>query len=450
MRSAGSPAGFDGLSFQDYAALLTGDVEDYKDADGRPIGEVRASPEARAGVATEYKRCPYSGSRHDHERPMNVSSLRQSTRDWPQIIGALDFVGTAYRRRHPATPPSLAEYWRLATAMSLLPAYFMFRHDGPIADGHIPPFAGSINKMLGGIMSVCSKLTLAELSAGRTAADSVVTPGLILEAAEATGSLIGATEVCAGTPMMLETILRVISHGAAAEREVDRAAIGALLPDPEAFLDYAEAAAELTLVLFVCSLQIGAGMARIARALERPGLETLADRLRDLRARAFFQRYTPGMPIDTERGDALAEAIAPLLRTDVSALLSTRGLPEAGSVHAWCQSRVAAQSLPPECLAVLLGELTGHLGRESEALRILTPLQARVHEALGRPRARHALTGSDLSALFGHTPVDFAEAAFGIHVRNQEGSTLLRCEHGALRVDHSRPHHEDATSGACA
>jgi hypothetical protein len=302
---------------------------------------------------------------------MNVSSLRQAVRDWGGIIGALDVVRTEYLRRHPAAPANLVEYWRLLTAASLLPAYFTFRDREPIADGRIPAFAGSINKMMGGIMSVCGKLALAEMAEGRAVADVLVTPRLILEAAETTGSLIGASEVCAAPATMLEEVLTVISHGAGG-KAVDRGPIRALLPDPEAFLDYAEASAELTLVLFVLSLKIGAALAR----LEPPS------------ANRFFQTYTLGLPIEAALGDELALAFAPLLRSDISALLRS-------DISALLRSDISALLEAPE-------------PPDAEALRVVNRLRARIHAALGRPPASRDLEGADLSALFGDPPTHAA------------------------------------------
>lgn len=407
------------LADERYAALLTGNVENLKDEDGRPVGEVRASAAAREGVHTELKRCPYPGTRKNHACPMNVSALQQTARDWPQILGALDFVRTVYRRRHPAAAPNLVEYWRLVSAMSLLVAFVHFRAEDPIADGRLPAFGASINKMVGGIMGVCSKLALQEMSEGRPVADVTVTPQLLLEAAETTDSLIGSTEVCAGPTSMLAEILDVLSNGSA-DASVDRTKIRAILPDPSAFLDYAESVSELTLVLFVLSLELGASLFRIERVLEGALTPTTVAAFATVREKAFFGHYTLGMPMDPEHGSEMASEMAPLLRTDVRAICRLSDRPDNAIDPAILVDLRARWphgiDLAPPQRDALLEELALHLTREWEAVRMIETLRAATHVALGRAIPTERLAGADLSRLFGFTTSDFFRLAFDFEV----------------------------------
>ena len=49
----------------------------HRDVEGRPIREGRTPPEFLRPSDIEFKQCPYTGSRHLHANPMNVSALRQ-------------------------------------------------------------------------------------------------------------------------------------------------------------------------------------------------------------------------------------------------------------------------------------------------------------------------------------------------------------------------------------
>lgn len=412
---------YDGLPPEAYAALLTGNVEDYHDDDGRPIGEVRASPTARAGVVTRHGTCPWPGSRKDHALPMNLTALRQTTRDWTAILGALDWVRSAYLRREPTFEPNLLDYWRFVATQALLPAFLVFRTDDPKGEGQVPAFAGSINKMLGGVMSVCSKLALDEILAGRALGALRVTPELVATHAETHGGLIGAHEVCAGPAPMLDEVLQVLSFGTP---NANHDAVRALVPDPGPFLDYAEAAVELTLLLFVVALEYGATFAEVD-AMDL-GRWTRASSATDP---VFLGRLTSGLGVDPAMGHAAAVALTPLLRVDATALVDAPRLPEAAMIaRSW-------ELDPDPTVALALAELFAvHLRRERNTLRMVAELRGRIHAALGRPAPPNDLTGADLSALFGRTPTDLLADTLGVRIHNSPEATVFQVPGQSLQI----------------
>src|SRR5436309_10642955 len=58
----------------------------FRDEEGRPLAENKVPPNRREDVPMELTECPYSGSRHRHFKPMNVTALKQMINHWPEVI----------------------------------------------------------------------------------------------------------------------------------------------------------------------------------------------------------------------------------------------------------------------------------------------------------------------------------------------------------------------------
>ncbi|HLJ19427.1 MAG TPA: hypothetical protein VKU84_04480, partial [Stellaceae bacterium] len=72
-------------------------IHEYLDEAGRPIGEGRSA--AFRDIETEMQSCPYTGSRHHHAKPMNVSALRQMP-PWRHVLAMLSWLSHRYRAAH--------------------------------------------------------------------------------------------------------------------------------------------------------------------------------------------------------------------------------------------------------------------------------------------------------------------------------------------------------------
>ena len=72
------------------------------DAEGRQVGEANVFPKPlRLEVPTEWRPCPYAGTRFQSERPMNVTALKSMRKHWLQMMVALTRIRDAYLRRFP-------------------------------------------------------------------------------------------------------------------------------------------------------------------------------------------------------------------------------------------------------------------------------------------------------------------------------------------------------------
>src|SRR5215831_5344119 len=81
------------------------DVGEFRDCDGRPIGEGKVPKERRPrGVPFELRPCSYPGRRSEvqPDRPMNVSAMTRLVSTFPEALGALVIFREEYCRRFQA------------------------------------------------------------------------------------------------------------------------------------------------------------------------------------------------------------------------------------------------------------------------------------------------------------------------------------------------------------
>jgi hypothetical protein len=177
------------------------------DEDRRPLGEHRAPSELSGTAPTQLRSCPYPGSRHEHRLPMNLSALRQATRNWDELLTGLaalrDWCGGG------AQPSSLAELWQLTAAAAALPAYLLHRPGKVrVLDGA----TASLYKACLGLKFLIEQRVVQEALAGRGA--DLGADGLN-EFSESSGWLVGRQEVCAAPPGLIRDVLDVAVHGLA-------------------------------------------------------------------------------------------------------------------------------------------------------------------------------------------------------------------------------------------
>jgi hypothetical protein len=166
----------------------------HRDDEGRPLREGRTPKELLRPDDIEYKTCPYAGSRHQHANPMNVSALRQTSAHWDPIIDALVQLRIAYAKRK-SYGPDVMDVWRVSQLGSALPWFYIFR------DGTTPAHAAALSKATLG-MGIFAQKLLAKMLVERWLPPPL-TSATMLELAEASGTLIGASEVCSGPDKML-------------------------------------------------------------------------------------------------------------------------------------------------------------------------------------------------------------------------------------------------------
>lgn len=167
----------------------------HRDVEGRPIREGRTPREFLRDGDIEYKACPYTGSRHQHEKPMNASALRQTGAHWDAILAALARLRHLHDRALGVTEPALMDIWRTSQLASSLPWFYILR------DRPVPAYAAALSKAALGMGIWCQRLLVRTIAEGWS--PGPLTAERILELAEDSGTLIGDTEVCSGGDKML-------------------------------------------------------------------------------------------------------------------------------------------------------------------------------------------------------------------------------------------------------
>ena len=205
-----------------------------RDDEGRPLGENRPPPEARAGVSMETTPCPYPGSRLNHPNPMNVSALRQMRRHWDAVKGYLDELTALHTARSGGSTLVAGDLWRIAKLAECAPQFLLFRHREPLGAGTLPGSVAALYKIALGL-----KYALhwhVESSVADEPADSPVDAAGFLEYVERRHLFVGPHQVCAGpAALIVEVIERITGQGAAAPTPRLRERLG----DVEGFFDYA-------------------------------------------------------------------------------------------------------------------------------------------------------------------------------------------------------------------
>lgn len=168
----------------------------HRDVEGRPLRECRTPPEFLRDDDIEHKQCPYSGSRFQHPKPMNVSALRQMGGHWDDVCDALAFLRSAHDDALGVVQPQVMDVWRVCMLGSALPWFFLFR------DGAIPAYAAALSKATLGQGIWAQRVLMLTIAEGWT--PPPLTAASVLALAEENGTLIGDTEVCsAGDKMLL-------------------------------------------------------------------------------------------------------------------------------------------------------------------------------------------------------------------------------------------------------
>lgn len=182
-----------------------------RDVEDRPLREGRTPREFLRADDIEYKTCPYSGTRNG--KPMNASALRQMGAHWDEACGVLASLRAAHDRVLGVTQPGLMDVWRVSQLGSALPWWHLFR------DGSVPAHVAALSKATLGQGIWAQRALVKAMSEGWSV--PALTPDVMLELAEASGTLVGETEVCSGGDKMLLRFFDVLVGDHTAEPASD-------------------------------------------------------------------------------------------------------------------------------------------------------------------------------------------------------------------------------------
>jgi hypothetical protein len=413
-----------------YEELLlspVGALSRYRDADGRPLcGEAIVSdPEFRSRL--ELRRCPYPGSRRHHALPMNASALKQMTRSWPLLLGTAELLRRALGTT--AGAPTTARLMRAASAAVCLPLYLLHRAARPMGDGEVPGFVSGLHKAS---IDIATGAQLMLIDDPRAPFER----GRLLEFVERHGLFIGAVGVCAGPPLMVEELSRVLAgDGEAPAQGIEGAA--AALGDLGGLAAYADAIVELTLARQMIGAHLRRGTAALrarCAAIAAAHSDTRAfERLCDVldrhpvptRPSEVIQRQDrtlEELPVEKHRAliDALAEARTALTPSPARAsgaelLAHLRGAPPPDPAEVGQVVQLAGPGAEP--FAIALAEAIVDAARlERRARSFYTSIEVAIRGALGQEGGADALTSEQLASVFGPSPARYLGQLVAISV----------------------------------
>ncbi|MGB1009809.1 MAG: hypothetical protein ACPGVP_08815 [Thiolinea sp.] len=185
--------------------LLNRHVHEYLDVVGRPVGEGRS--EACEQIDTQFKRCPYPGSRHQHAQPMNFSALQSITPQWRNIVTLLAWLGQRYRDYNHCGTSRYYDLARISGMGIFLADYLTLRHVNPLQSGQVSVILSGLYKVCLGFQQVTFFAMMNENFDEQelTAQEAAELPAASEFYAwlEENELLIGEAEVCGGSELMI-------------------------------------------------------------------------------------------------------------------------------------------------------------------------------------------------------------------------------------------------------
>ena len=181
------------------------------DVGGRQVGEANVFPtELRLDLPTQRRACPYSGSRHEHELPMNVTGLEPVKKCWREVLHNLEVLKAEYFRLRPAATAGLTvlDLYVLASAILSIPTFMMFRAKDRTANGELPLEISSLFRVMDGTR-ITARDMLVTLSK-QYGPDTVPEAARFFHYADRELLLVADRGVCAGPPAMIETFLEAV------------------------------------------------------------------------------------------------------------------------------------------------------------------------------------------------------------------------------------------------
>ncbi|MEZ4363218.1 MAG: hypothetical protein R3B48_23790 [Kofleriaceae bacterium] len=298
-----------------YTAVVLG-LDHIHDVNGRPLGERRAPAEARRDVPLELVACPYRDERKG--RLMNRSALEPTVRALPEVAADVAAV-------HVALPADLTGWPRmLAVVLDQLAAPARFLLDARRDDVKVPALLAAAHKLAAGYFGALRAL-LRDLAAELGPAAECSAAGFLSYVRER-GSLIGASEVCAGTPRHIELLTRLFVGGAQElGAAADSARRASLVPGRLALAQLVASQVQLGIEWSVFDELVERELLveAHARGQLRPRTAFLADRLAE-RVAELEARPCPGSRLrgapDEAATAAEAEIVHQLLGYDDAAL----------------------------------------------------------------------------------------------------------------------------------
>ncbi|KFA93402.1 hypothetical protein [Archangium violaceum] len=405
------------LSFLEAVLPLHRIAHPALDAEGRHVGEMNVFPVAmRMKLPTEWKPCPYPGSRFRDEAMMNVTALRSMTRHWKAVLRGVLAVREEYLRRRPLLPDGrwrVGDLHAVCVAVLALPTLLLMRGNDPVPNGELDPVLSSMFRVTDGVRMVAAYLLYHP--AEPRPYDTPITPAELYRISEHENQFLSSRGVCAGPPHMVEEFFATLMDGKPVE--------GPPAPMPEWAADIPAAVDYAMRGLLLYSLQFNlwgrmCGAYDALRSALLPVEDEPGGFLGRLRARVesdwrMIETLGLNQPstraqVESRRVEQYENALHLLtgFREDTPRHLQDAFIPAHDAVDARARLRLrellrSRADATPEARSDVLGAiadaLAEYLSIERPALRALEGIQRQVNALLQRPHPERKFSSADLS-----------------------------------------------------
>lgn len=392
------------------------------DADGRQVGEANVFPKPlRLEVPTEWRACPYAGSRFQMDRPMNSTALKAMAKHWPQIMALLLRLRAAFLERFPHARNgwTVGDLERLSSLVLALPAYLLMRAPGGVQNGQLHPVLSSLFRVTDGLRMTMHQMLFLPLGEATRPPQTPMTGAQIYEYAERNYVFFSDHGVCAGPKTMIEEFLNVVVEGrqvkGSAEASFDAEVQSALDTVASAF-DYGLTSLQAYAVVFTRWPMMARAYEQVWATLESwstnfpAGLREVRERFQSniefLRAKSLLGTEVLRVSREQAYADMYAHCAVGLGLTDSAEMtLSECIAPSAHPQHAQAAQQLravlrrrgdvpAAADCPQ--IEALVGALIEYFRREQAIVRAAVEIQQRINRLLGRAQPMQPLSAASL------------------------------------------------------
>lgn len=224
----------DGLSYQEIL-----NVNDFKDLEGRPLGEHNASESTLTDVPMALKTCLYKDSRYQNKCPMNVSALKQLSIHWDDSIEFVKCIRVLYTQYKGSSLTTIVDSLNFCSILASIPSWLVFREDNPIKDDEIPPTIAAVYKIIIGMHRVLQIQFSSEIMNDKANTALTITASDMAMYADLGGFLIGSKQVCAGSIRQIENAIAAVMFDSE-YNESKLNEVNTLIGDIDKFFSFAE------------------------------------------------------------------------------------------------------------------------------------------------------------------------------------------------------------------
>ena len=187
------------------------DLNDMLDDENRPVSERRADAAVRANVEMDMRLCPYAGPRN--RKWMNYSALVQISSHFNAVLAEM----AAFRRQRNSANPTWDDIHAGVIDLLARPAIYLLQQHSE--KGPVPAQHAVSHKLAAGFFGVLRNLH----ERHALGFELPVSVDSFMNLVEETNALVGSTEVCSGSPLMIRKACVALIDGTSETRaELDQ------------------------------------------------------------------------------------------------------------------------------------------------------------------------------------------------------------------------------------